>query len=99
MGKISQYENLVRAILTGYEDTRSNDKLLYLRLLRAEGYNTKISLDEYLRCISGFPNYDSISRVRRKLQERFPELRPAKNEQIRRDEAENDFRAYARGEE
>ena len=98
MGKISQYENLVKAILTGYEDTRSNDKLLYLRLLRAEGYNTKISLDEYLR-FDGFPNYDSISRVRRKLQERFPELRPAKNEQIRRDEAEKDFRAYAKGEE
>lgn len=99
MGRISKYENLVHVILTHYEETRSDDKRLYYRVLVDEGYDTGVSLYRYLMNSEDFPNYDSITRIRRKLQERFPELRPAKNEQIRRDEAEKDFRAYARNEE
>lgn len=98
MSRISRYENTVMYVLRKYIGTRADDKLLYFWVLREEGFSTGVSLEHYL--LSGeFPNYDSITRCRRKLQEKYPELRPAKNEQIRREEAEQDFRAYARGEE
>lgn len=101
MSRISKYENLVLCILLDREDARGDDRLLYYWVLRKEGYDMSLSLEDFLffGAINNYPNYDSISRVRRKLQERYPELRPAKNEQIRREEAEQDFRAYARGEE
>ena len=99
MGRISKYENTVLYILREVADTRSDDKLLYWYLLREERFNPSISLENFLLGAGNYPNYDSISRIRRKLQEKHPELRPAKNEQIRRDEAEKDFRAYAKGEE
>ncbi len=98
MSRVSKYENLVHCILIRREGTRSDDKLLYFWVLREEGFNTDISLEHFL-IGNNYPNYDSITRCRRKLQEKYPELRPAKNEQIRRQEAEEDFRAYARGEE
>lgn len=98
MSRIKKYENVVRYILTNYEATRSDDKLLYYWVLHEEGFNTGISIDRYLLSASDYPNYDSISRIRRRLQAQFPELLPVKNEQIRRQEAEEDFRAYARGE-
>lgn len=95
MGRISKYENVVRCVLMQKAATRSDDKLLYYWVLRAEGFSTGIALETFL--LSGnYPNYDSISRVRRKLQEKYPELRPPKNDQIRRQEAEEDFIEYAR---
>lgn len=98
MSRVSRYENTVMYVLRRYAQTRADDKLLYFWVLREEGFHTGVSLETYLLS-DEFPNYDSITRVRRKLQEKYPELRPAKNEQIRREEAEQDFRAYARGEE
>ena len=95
MGRISKYENVVRYILMNKAATRSDDKLLYFWVLREEGFNTRISIENYLLGDT-YPNYDSITRVRRKLQEKYPELRPEKNEQIRRQEAEEDFIEYAR---
>lgn len=99
MSRISKYENLVLCILLDKEEARADDKYLYYWVLREEGFSTHISIENYLLGNSSYPNYDSITRCRRKLQEKYPELRPAKNEQIRREEAEEDFRAYARGEE
>lgn len=98
MSRVSKYENIVHAILKDKVATRSDDKLLYYWVLHEEGFNTGISIDRYLLSASDYPNYDSISRIRRRLQAQFPELLPVKKEQIRRQEAEEDFRAYARGE-
>lgn len=98
MSRISRYENTVMYVLRRYVQTRADDKLLYYWVLHEEGFHTNVSLERYLLS-DEYPNYDSITRIRRKLQEKYPELRPAKNEQIRREEAEQDFRAYARGEE
>ena len=100
MSRISKYENTVLCILLDHEATRSDDKLLYYYLLREEGFSLSVSLESFLLGANwNYPNYDSITRCRRKLQEKYPELKPAKNEQVRRQEAEEDFRRYARGEE
>lgn len=96
MGRIKNYENLVRAVLLTHEATRSDDKLLYYWLLREEGFDTEIPLSRFL-IGSNFPNWESVTRVRRKLQEKFPELRPEKPEQDRRRDLEEEFIEYARG--
>ena len=99
MARVKKYEAVVFYILKNYKATRSDDKLLYYWFLREEGFSTKLTIESYLLGSNNYPNYDSITRCRRKLQELYPYLRPPKNEQDRRDEAEKDFRAYARGEE
>lgn len=100
MGRISKYENVVLCILNDRVSARNDDYVLYYYFLEAEGFSTCMSLEDYLLGDSlYYPKFETIARVRRKLQEKYPELRPTKNEQIRREEAEKDFRAYARGEE
>lgn len=99
MARVKKYEAVVYHILKTYKATRSDDKLLYYWVLREEGFSTKLSIESYLLGSNNYPNYDSITRCRRKLQETHPSLRPPKNELKRRDETEKDFRAYARGEE
>ena len=96
MARISKYENVVRFILLDKAATRSDDKLLYYWVLKEEGFNLGVSLVSFLCGGTKYPNYDSITRIRRKLQEKYPELRPPKNDQIRRQEAEEDFIEYAR---
>lgn len=96
MGKISKYENVVKYVLTNYKATRSDDKLMYYWVLRLEHFFTGVTLEEFLLSDAGYPNYDSITRIRRKLQEKYPELRPPKGVQISREEAEQEFIDYAR---
>lgn len=96
MSRIKKYENLVHSILLRHPATRGDDKLLYYWVLSEEGYNVGISLYRYLLGTNNFPNYDSISRARRKLQAKYPELRPPKGDQIRREEAEQEYIEYAR---
>lgn len=96
MSRIKRYENLVHSILLRHPATRGDDKLLYYWVLSEEGYNTGITLYSFLLGTGNFPNYDSISRARRKLQAKYPELRPPKGDQIRREEAEQEYIEYAR---
>lgn len=96
MSRIKKYENLVHSILLRHPATRGDDKLLYYWVLSEEGYNTGITLYSFLLGTGNFPNYDSISRARRKLQAQYPELRPPKGDQIRREEAEQEYIDYAR---
>ena len=99
MGRINKYENIVRTILTTMAATRGDDKLLYYWVLREEGFNTKLSLEAFLLGSfhgSNFPNFDTITRVRRKIQEMNPDLRPPKGDQIRREDAEQEYLDYAR---
>lgn len=96
MSRISKYENVVHAILLDKAATRADDKLLYFWVLRMEHFFTGVTLEEFLLSDAGYPNYDSITRCRRKLQEKYPELRPPKNVQIGRDEVEKEFIEYAR---
>lgn len=100
MSRISKYDNVVLCILNEHVSARNDDNVLYYHFLRAEGFSTRMSLENFLlRDSLYYPKFETITRVRRKLQEKYPELRPTKNEQIRREEAEEDFRRYARGEE
>lgn len=107
MSRISKWERLVRLVLEESTTARENDRFLYLCVLRLEGFAPEsISLEEYLKFGKGvqqgrygespLPNYDTITRVRRKMQEKHPELRAPQRTQAIRSEAEGEFREYAR---
>lgn len=98
MGRISKYENVVRAILENSPASRGNDKILYYLVLKHLGYSTTVTLGTFLTDDS-FPNWESITRVRRRLQEVHPELLPPEKIKRMRADAEVDFIEYARGNE
>ena len=109
MSKISKWEDVVERILENNIKAREDDRYLFLCVLHLEGFDpTQISLQSYLEngmgCqntgngieIKPFPNYDTITRVRRKLQEKRPNLLPPKKIKKMRADAEEDFIEYAR---
>ena len=95
MGRISKYENLVLSILENAPSSRGNDKILYYLVLKHLGFSTTVTLGEFLTNDT-FPNWESITRVRRKLQERRPDLLPPEKIKRMRADAEEDFIEYAR---
>ena len=97
--------SLVKNLLEKEESTRNSDSLLYLRVLAI--FAAKLGIN--LSCISvpvfllnskelQFPSYETVSRARRKMQEKNPELRGDKKVQEKRRENEIEFKAYARSE-
>ena len=86
MKKIKKVENVVERILDVREDTRGNDDLLYLCV--CEQFNEAIPLMTVgdflnLRKNIGCPDFETVTRTRRKIFERRPELKPQKITQIR----------------
>ena len=69
------YEVLVKDILTDNKESRGNDRRLYLELLKTTGYDTSVSIEQFF-LDDDYPNLESIRRVRQKIQEKVPELRP-----------------------
>lgn len=101
MSKISKYDNTVLKILENVPETRGDDKLLFYYVLLEEGIEPDVlSLSDYLKSktvgTTYFPNYESITRVRRKLQESRPYLNPPRKVKMIRGDAEEDFIEYAR---
>lgn len=94
MSRISKYEEIILPILIQHEDTRGDDKKLYYHVLHKLGFDTSVPLSMFLFNPS-YPNWESITRVRRRLQEKHPELIP-ENVKKRRDLVEDDFLEYVR---
>lgn len=103
MKELLNIQARVHAILTHFPATRSNDMLLYLKLAQSidAEYHQKalnrpfkdvlLNLEEY-----HLPSFGSVGRARRKLQEKYPELRADNNVQQLRDQQEEKYREYAR---
>lgn len=96
MARIEKYEPIVRDILERNPKARGNDKILYYWVLRDMGFETNMSISYFLLS-DIYPNWESVTRVRRRLQEQNPELRPDENILKSREEAEEEFVEYARG--
>ena len=80
------------------EETRADDMLLFADYCMRHGVDLgKVLTDREYRIKSGIPSYDSIGRIRRKIQRKYPELKPSKEEIRKRQEAEKEYRKYARG--
>lgn len=94
---------LVKSILTDYPKTRDDDYLLWLEVLRCTKYLENIdylnmSVHQFLSVAKymTLPHFETVGRIRRKLQEEYPELRASAETQVARDELEESFRAFAR---
>jgi hypothetical protein len=95
---IKTVEHEVKPILEEYENTRADDMRLYVRYITRKGGDVgKVFFDRKYRLMNGLASYETVSRVRRKLQERDAGLRPSKEYIEARKKAEQEYRAYAKG--
>lgn len=95
MARIKTIEPLVYRALTDNPLTRTDDFILVLEVLKnkvTEEMTLKTVLEHHTEL--GIPSFASIMRTRRKLQEKYPELKNKATAEMRA-EAEKDFREYA----
>ncbi len=105
MKKLLETTKLVKGILEEKPETRDDDNLLWLEALRATvrdwKYGNKmcdLTLAYVLTSIHrlGLPPFGTVSRARRKLQEKYPELRGSEQARRKRAKREEVFLEYAR---
>lgn len=101
--KMYNLTRIVGTILEYYPATRDDDYLLWLEVLKSVqlyhgGDYLNMPVYEFLQCAKymKFPHYETVSRVRRKLQETHPELRGTAETQAARAEHEEQYREFAR---
>lgn len=96
MAKIAMIEWIVFEALTDHPKTRGDNFLLYIEVLR-HFIDTRMPLIEVFERHKelGIPSLETITRCRRKLQNLHPELRDAKADAIRKQEAAQ-FYEYSR---
>ena len=101
MKDIKTTENIVKEVLTENVFARNNDDYLTLRVYGKVNPDV-VSKPLYTVLLNrkelGLPSLKSIERARRKLQRKFPELSANGIVEAFREQAENDYRAYAKGE-
>lgn len=97
--KLLTTEQIVENVLREQEETRSDDFLLVYAVYNQ--LNSKVSaMDSFSYVMSqhkelGLPSWATITRVRRKVFERYPDLKPEKITEIR-EEKEEEFIEYSR---
>ena len=96
--KLLKQEDIVKPILEEYPETRDDDFLLYAAVIekcRPDLQNLSVidflTMHKDLYC----PSYESVSRVRRRLQNKYPEL-ASERAKARRSKQEAEYRAYAK---
>ena len=96
---------LVKEILEKYPHTRDDDYSLWLRVLEVATardnvptFAHSVTLGAFLSVAkySKYPHFETVGRVRRKLQEKYPDLRATKETENARAELEERFRGYAK---
>lgn len=99
MAKPKEIENKVRGILIDFPEARGNDFVLYARYIQR--YNAELQGVGLLHALLEasqlhMPNYESITRARRKIQQTTPELCPPERKRKARADEEVVYRMYAR---
>lgn len=103
--KLETLEKKIQYILKNNETARADDMALYADYVFREvkdlglgiGWLVKVFSDRRFRLERGISSMESVSRCRRKLQEKYPELRPSDFVLELRKEEEKKFKAYAKG--
>ena len=95
MSKINTIHNKVLNILENNPDTRADDYVLILEVLK-EYIDPNITIGELLlhHAELGIPSIETITRARRKIQEKYPHLVDVDAKSLRKEE-EKEFREYA----
>ena len=99
MRNLKTIENKVKTILKKKEDARNDDMVLYLALcnlcLKDAGAIPLAEIMTQHRSL-GLPSFESVSRTRRKLQAKHPELAGSRPVQKLRTTGEKAYRKYAK---
>lgn len=99
MRNLKTIENKVKVILKKNEDARNDDMVLYLVLcnlcLKDAGAMPLAEIMTQHKAL-GLPSFESVSRTRRKLQAKHPELAGSRPVQKLRATGEKAYRKYAR---
>ena len=98
-------EQDIKPILKESEAARCDDMALYANYVWTKlekfeygaGWLEKIFSDRRFRIMHGIAPYETVSRVRRRLQAENENLRPSKAYQEERKRAEVEYKKYARG--
>lgn len=95
MKQLKQLNKVVYAELVENEAARKSDTALLMGVFKRLGIDTQKSFAEL--ALSGqLKQMESITRARRKVQSKFPELRDAGTAELRK-EREEVFKQYAKG--
>ena len=91
-------EQELKPILENFIETRADDMSLYGLYVSNKGVQlTRVLTDREYRLTHGIASYESVGRIRRKLQAKYRELRPAPEYLAERKRAEKEYKKYARG--
>lgn len=106
--KIERLEDEIQTILEYNEPARADDMTLYydyaLSHVKDEvmdlgtGWLAKVFRDRKYRATHGIHGYESVSRIRRKLQADYPKLRPSAEAIAIRKMHNKTIKEYVRGE-
>ncbi len=93
MSKIQMIEPMVENALIHHPETRGDNFLLYVEVLK-RFIDTRLPLEDVFRRHKelGIPSLETITRCRRKLQEKDPSLRDSAADELRRREAEQYYK-------
>lgn len=97
-------EQEVRPILKDNYAARCDDMTLYACYVFSkvhyfnlgEGWLQKVFSDRRFRIMHGIAPYETVSRVRRKLQEKYEDLRATESYVAARKKVEKEYKQYAR---
>lgn len=98
--QLNKVKDVVANVLIDNPETRGDDDLLYIEVCRKySDIAVRLPFEEIWRCRKqyGLPNYESVGRARRKLQEEFLHLRPSVSCLMAKKAEEKAYRAFARG--
>lgn len=97
--KIDNVENLVKQALIKNKSAREDDHLLYIEVVYIIDpglVNVNFMMNFKNARQLGLPPFESVSRARRKLQEKYPELRATSKVENARKEKQMEFEEYSK---
>lgn len=96
--KFKTVEQEITPILKSSANTRRDDMLLYSCYVYSKGAElTQAFASMDYRHLYDLAPYETVSRVRRKLQEKYAELRPTAEQIEEKKRAEKEYKLYAKG--
>lgn len=97
--KIDNVEKLVKQALIKNKSARDDDHLLYIEVVYIIDpglVNVNFMMNFKNARQLGLPPFESVSRARRKLQEKYPELRATSKVENARKEKQMEFEEYSK---
>lgn len=97
--KIENLERIVRQALERNKSARDDDHMLYIEvayIIDPALVNVNFKMNFLNAKEVGLPPFESVSRARRKIQEKYPELRATAKVQEARKNKQLEFEEYSR---